>query len=213
MRDRSECNCAEQSIFESTTETRTMKHNCDARHAAIEAAYSRDDHATAIALARSLADQGDVVAQTMLGSIYLRGKGFPRITLTLRFGSARLPIRELCAHRLTSGVCTPTGRASRKTMPRPSNGSTNPQIKVLLKGRPIWGAVMLRAKASRVTLQKPLNGSARPPTKGKPARRLGLGICTPRVKASQRIMRVRQMVSQSRQTGRCARTNIPWRDV
>jgi uncharacterized protein len=42
------------------------------------AAYQRDDYATAISLWRTLADQGDMVAERSLGLMYFRGQGVPQ---------------------------------------------------------------------------------------------------------------------------------------
>jgi hypothetical protein len=41
-------------------------------------AFMRGDHATALELARPLADQGGAYAQSLLGSMYLAGKGVPQ---------------------------------------------------------------------------------------------------------------------------------------
>jgi uncharacterized protein len=42
------------------------------------ASYEKGDHATALRLARPLAEQGDARAQSLLGSIYYSGRGVPR---------------------------------------------------------------------------------------------------------------------------------------
>jgi uncharacterized protein len=42
------------------------------------ASYEKGDHATALRLARPLAEQGDARAQSLLGSIYYSGRGAPR---------------------------------------------------------------------------------------------------------------------------------------
>ena len=43
-----------------------------------EAAYGRDDYATALRLFRSLAEQGDATAQEHLGDMYERGQSVPQ---------------------------------------------------------------------------------------------------------------------------------------
>jgi uncharacterized protein len=43
-----------------------------------EAAYARDDYATALRLFRSLADQGDAAAQSRVGLMYERGLSVPQ---------------------------------------------------------------------------------------------------------------------------------------
>ena len=41
-------------------------------------AYSRQEYATTVRLLKPLADQGDAVAQTLLGSMYADGQGVPK---------------------------------------------------------------------------------------------------------------------------------------
>ena len=43
-----------------------------------ETAYNRQDYATTVRLLKPLADQGDAVAQTFLGSMYADGQGVPK---------------------------------------------------------------------------------------------------------------------------------------
>jgi TPR repeat protein len=67
------------------------------------ASYEKGDHATALRLARPLAEQGDARAQTLLGSIYYSGRGAPRDDLEATNGLASPPTRAMRPPSSASG--------------------------------------------------------------------------------------------------------------
>jgi Sel1 repeat-containing protein len=79
------------------------------------AAYQRGDYATALQLLRPLGDEGDVTAQSILGSLYARGHGVPQnYTEALKWYRKRA---RACTHKSSSRVRFRAKRTLEPTSP------------------------------------------------------------------------------------------------
>jgi TPR repeat protein len=89
-----------------------------------EAAYQRQDYATALQLWRPLADQGSAKAQYGLGGMYYKGQGVAQNHAeAMKWYRFAAGIRGTPPHNAISAACTIVGRAWRRTTPRLSNGT------------------------------------------------------------------------------------------
>ena len=79
-----------------------------------EAAYQREDYATAYRLLRPLADQDNAEAQDMLGTMYVVGEGVPKDYSEAVKWYRRAADQGMPTRRATSGSCTTTAWACRR---------------------------------------------------------------------------------------------------
>jgi hypothetical protein len=116
------------------------------------AANHRGDYATAYALARPLADQGDAEAQYFLADLYLLGHGVPRGSAEALIWTRRAADQgfDLAALALCTGYANGLGGAE-QTTPRPPDGVVSPPIKAWAAGCTGWASCTPRAKACRRT--------------------------------------------------------------
>ena len=80
-----------------------------------DAAYSKGDYATALRLYRQLADQGNVSAQYVIGTMYFDGRGVPQVYATAALWFRKAAERGILPPRWISAACTPMAGASRRT--------------------------------------------------------------------------------------------------
>jgi len=75
-----------------------------------DAAYSKGDYATALRLYRQLADQGNVSAQYVIGTMYFDGRGVPQVYATAALWFRKAAERGSTAAQMDLGSMYADGR-------------------------------------------------------------------------------------------------------
>jgi TPR repeat protein len=100
------------------------------------AAYKSGDYATALRLFHLLAEQGNAVAQSMLGVMYGSGQGVPQDHVQAVMWLRKAAHQGDASAQAPSARCTTTARACRRTTHRLSPGISKPLIRAMLARRP-----------------------------------------------------------------------------